>query len=118
MVGQNSMNLACNFSCKLMTPPFPFASTVIYQNQNTRIKEGIININPDEEPLRSELLSGKFTVLVSVEAIAFYKVTAAYRFTTTPQDTEKTVHMLAIKEEICVFVYVHVSLHICICVSL
>uniref|UniRef100_A0A3Q2ZBT9 Tyrosine-protein phosphatase non-receptor type 9 n=1 Tax=Kryptolebias marmoratus TaxID=37003 RepID=A0A3Q2ZBT9_KRYMA len=33
--------------------------------KNTRIKEGIININPDEEPLRSELLSGKFTVLVS-----------------------------------------------------
>jgi len=34
--------------------------------QNTRIKEGIYNINPNEEPLRSELLSGKFTVLVSV----------------------------------------------------
>ncbi|KAM8841848.1 tyrosine-protein phosphatase non-receptor type 9 [Synchiropus picturatus] len=31
--------------------------------KNTRIKEGIINIIPDEEPLRSELLSGKFTVL-------------------------------------------------------
>lgn len=34
-------------------------------HQNTRIKEGIYNINPDEEPLRSELLNGKFTVLVS-----------------------------------------------------
>lgn len=33
--------------------------------QNTRIKEGIYNINPNEEPLRSELLCGKFTVLVS-----------------------------------------------------
>uniref|UniRef100_A0A8K9V919 Tyrosine-protein phosphatase non-receptor type 9 n=1 Tax=Oncorhynchus mykiss TaxID=8022 RepID=A0A8K9V919_ONCMY len=32
--------------------------------KNTRIKEGIFNINPEEEPLRSELLSGKFTVLV------------------------------------------------------
>ncbi|KAJ8262407.1 hypothetical protein GJAV_G00166120 [Gymnothorax javanicus] len=31
--------------------------------KNTRIKEGIYNINPNEEPLRSELLSGKFTVL-------------------------------------------------------
>ncbi|KAG7458826.1 hypothetical protein MATL_G00224750 [Megalops atlanticus] len=31
--------------------------------KNTRLKEGIFNINPDEEPLRSELLSGKFTVL-------------------------------------------------------
>ncbi|XP_068178773.1 tyrosine-protein phosphatase non-receptor type 9 isoform X2 [Antennarius striatus] len=35
---------------------------------NTRIKEGIININPDEEPLRSELLSGKFTVLPGRDA--------------------------------------------------
>uniref|UniRef100_A0A8C1FKR3 Tyrosine-protein phosphatase non-receptor type 9 n=2 Tax=Cyprinus carpio TaxID=7962 RepID=A0A8C1FKR3_CYPCA len=31
--------------------------------KNTRIKEGIYNINPNEEPLRIELLSGKFTVL-------------------------------------------------------
>ncbi|XP_051993716.1 tyrosine-protein phosphatase non-receptor type 9 [Xyrauchen texanus] len=31
--------------------------------KNTRIKEGIYNINPNEESLRSELLSGKFTVL-------------------------------------------------------
>uniref|UniRef100_A0A8C9VAC1 Tyrosine-protein phosphatase non-receptor type 9 n=1 Tax=Scleropages formosus TaxID=113540 RepID=A0A8C9VAC1_SCLFO len=31
--------------------------------RNTRLKEGICDINPDEEPLRSELLSGKFTVL-------------------------------------------------------
>ncbi|XP_035274174.1 tyrosine-protein phosphatase non-receptor type 9-like [Anguilla anguilla] len=31
--------------------------------KNTRIREGIFNIDPDEEPLRTELLSGKFTVL-------------------------------------------------------
>ncbi|XP_040001222.1 tyrosine-protein phosphatase non-receptor type 9 isoform X2 [Xiphias gladius] len=36
--------------------------------KNTRIKEGIIKINPDEEPLRSELLSGKFTVLPGRDA--------------------------------------------------
>ncbi|XP_051940211.1 tyrosine-protein phosphatase non-receptor type 9 [Hippocampus zosterae] len=36
--------------------------------KNTRIKEGIININPDEEPLHSELLSGKFTVLPGRDA--------------------------------------------------
>ncbi|XP_057700327.1 tyrosine-protein phosphatase non-receptor type 9 isoform X2 [Corythoichthys intestinalis] len=36
--------------------------------KNTRIKEGIININPEEEPLRSELLSGKFTVLPGRDA--------------------------------------------------
>ncbi|XP_077575694.1 tyrosine-protein phosphatase non-receptor type 9 isoform X1 [Stigmatopora nigra] len=36
--------------------------------KNTRIKEGIININPEEEPLRSELLCGKFTVLPGRDA--------------------------------------------------
>ncbi|XP_077332218.1 tyrosine-protein phosphatase non-receptor type 9-like isoform X2 [Lithobates pipiens] len=36
--------------------------------RNTRLKEGIYNINPDEEPLRSELLSGKFTVLPGRDA--------------------------------------------------
>ncbi|XP_037530893.1 tyrosine-protein phosphatase non-receptor type 9 [Nematolebias whitei] len=36
--------------------------------KNTRIKEGIINLNPDEEPLRSELLNGKFTVLPGRDA--------------------------------------------------
>ncbi|KAM6972610.1 tyrosine-protein phosphatase non-receptor type 9 [Aplochiton taeniatus] len=36
--------------------------------KNTRIKEGIFDINPDEEPLRSELLSGKFTVLPGRDA--------------------------------------------------
>ncbi|XP_016360135.1 tyrosine-protein phosphatase non-receptor type 9-like isoform X1 [Sinocyclocheilus anshuiensis] len=36
--------------------------------KNTRIKEGIYNINPNEEPLRSELLSGKFTVLPGRDA--------------------------------------------------
>ncbi|XP_071264467.1 tyrosine-protein phosphatase non-receptor type 9 isoform X1 [Salvelinus alpinus] len=36
--------------------------------KNTRIKEGIFNINPEEEPLRSELLSGKFTVLPGRDA--------------------------------------------------
>lgn len=33
--------------------------------QETRLKEGIVRLQPQEEPLRSELLSGKFTVLVS-----------------------------------------------------
>nr|AAA21728.1 tyrosine phosphatase [Xenopus laevis] len=32
--------------------------------RNTRLKEGIYNINPDEELLRTELLSGKFTVFL------------------------------------------------------
>lgn len=32
--------------------------------QETRLKEGIVKLKPHEEPLRSELLSGKFTILV------------------------------------------------------
>ncbi|XP_019895826.1 tyrosine-protein phosphatase non-receptor type 9 isoform X2 [Esox lucius] len=31
--------------------------------RETRLKEGIVKLQPQEEPLRSELLSGKFTVL-------------------------------------------------------
>ncbi|XP_031472192.1 tyrosine-protein phosphatase non-receptor type 9 isoform X2 [Phasianus colchicus] len=31
--------------------------------QETRLKEGIVKLKPHEEPLRSELLSGKFTIL-------------------------------------------------------
>ncbi|XP_072319404.1 tyrosine-protein phosphatase non-receptor type 9 [Eucyclogobius newberryi] len=41
----------------------PRAIDLFQAYKNTRLKERIININPDEEPLRSELLSGKFTVL-------------------------------------------------------
>ena len=36
--------------------------------QETRLREGIVKLQPQEEPLRSELLSGKFTILVSTEA--------------------------------------------------
>lgn len=49
--------------------------------QNTRIKEGIYNINPNEEPLRIELLSGKFTVLVSTvsdERNVFVNIRSAF----------------------------------------
>lgn len=37
--------------------------------QETRLKEGIVRLQPQEEPLRSELLSGKFTVLVRMGVI-------------------------------------------------
>lgn len=37
--------------------------------QEVRLKEGIVRLQPQEEPLRSELLSGKFTVLVGAAAI-------------------------------------------------
>lgn len=36
--------------------------------QEVRLKEGIVRLQPQEEPLRSELLSGKFTVLVGAAA--------------------------------------------------
>lgn len=38
--------------------------------QETRLKEGIVRLQPQEEPLRSELLSGKFTVLVGTSVKA------------------------------------------------
>lgn len=40
--------------------------------QEVRLKEGIVRLQPQEEPLRSELLSGKFTVLVGAAAIPMF----------------------------------------------
>lgn len=45
--------------CPLSLPSVP---------QETRLKEGIVKLKPHEEPLRSELLSGKFTILVGGES--------------------------------------------------
>ena len=50
---------ACYSYSKVLTSP-----AVICFLQETRLKEGIVRLQPQEEPLRSELLSGKFTVLV------------------------------------------------------
>ncbi|KAG9259652.1 tyrosine-protein phosphatase non-receptor type 9-like [Astyanax mexicanus] len=46
----------------------PRAIDLFQAYKNTRIKEGIYNINPNEEPLRTELLNGKFTVLPGRDA--------------------------------------------------
>uniref|UniRef100_A0A8C5GEW8 Tyrosine-protein phosphatase non-receptor type 9 n=1 Tax=Gouania willdenowi TaxID=441366 RepID=A0A8C5GEW8_GOUWI len=39
------------------------AIDLFHSYRETRLKEGIVRLQPQEEPLRSELLSGKFTVL-------------------------------------------------------
>ncbi|XP_067091203.1 tyrosine-protein phosphatase non-receptor type 9 [Osmerus mordax] len=39
------------------------AIELFHNYRETRLKEGIVRLQPQEEPLRSELLSGKFTVL-------------------------------------------------------
>lgn len=36
------------------------------QHHSVRLQEGLLNFDPSSEPLRSELLSGKFTVLVNI----------------------------------------------------
>ncbi|KAA0722403.1 Tyrosine-protein phosphatase non-receptor type 9 [Triplophysa tibetana] len=56
--------------------------------KNTRIKEGIYNINPNEEPLRSELLCGKFTVLPGRDA----KGAALALFTARLHQPDLTTH--------------------------
>ncbi len=38
------------------------------QHQEVRTQEGLTTFDPDSEPLKSELLSGKFTVLVSLSS--------------------------------------------------
>lgn len=39
--------------------------TLYEQHEATRIREGLVRFEPASEPLRSELETGKFTVLVS-----------------------------------------------------
>lgn len=40
---------------------------ILYEAHETvRLKEGLVNFHPDKEPLKSELESGKFTILVSI----------------------------------------------------
>ncbi|XP_045442579.1 tyrosine-protein phosphatase non-receptor type 9 isoform X2 [Pipistrellus kuhlii] len=46
-------------SASSWTPPTADVPTI----KETRRKEGIVNLKPHEEPLRSEILSGKFTIL-------------------------------------------------------
>lgn len=42
------------------------ALTLYEQHEATRIREGLIRFEPIAEPLRTELETGKFTVLVSI----------------------------------------------------
>jgi len=44
----------------------PRAVSLYEQHEQIRLKEYLYNIDPDVEPLRSELQTGKFTILVSV----------------------------------------------------
>ncbi|KAI1904049.1 hypothetical protein AGOR_G00001680 [Albula goreensis] len=57
-----SWNVAVKF---LMARKFDVLRAVelFHSYRETRLKEGIVKLQPQEEPLRSELLSGKFTVL-------------------------------------------------------
>lgn len=43
----------------------PRAVSLYEQHEQIRLKEYLYNIDPDVEPLRSELQTGKFTILVS-----------------------------------------------------
>lgn len=53
-------------------------AVVLYdQHEATRQREGLVHFDPTAEPLRTELLTGKFTILVSlypnIYFIVFYK---------------------------------------------
>ncbi|XP_059496078.1 tyrosine-protein phosphatase non-receptor type 9 [Stegostoma tigrinum] len=47
------------------------AIELFHSYRDTRLKEGIVKLKPHEEPLRSELLSGKFTILVICIGLSF-----------------------------------------------
>uniref|UniRef100_A0A4W3GQ87 Tyrosine-protein phosphatase non-receptor type 9 n=1 Tax=Callorhinchus milii TaxID=7868 RepID=A0A4W3GQ87_CALMI len=47
------------------------AIELFHSYRETKLKEGIVELKPHEEPLRSELLSGKFTILVRASIALF-----------------------------------------------
>lgn len=57
--------------------------------QETRLKEGIVKLKPHEEPLRSELLSGKFTILVGARSDAAQCGAACRHAVTSLSPTER-----------------------------
>lgn len=58
--------------------------------QETRLKEGIVKLKPHEEPLRSELLSGKFTILVGARCDAAPRGAACGHAVTSLSPTERS----------------------------
>lgn len=48
------------------------AVTLYEQHEATRQREGLVNFDPCAEPLRSELLTGKFTILVSTQDFFYF----------------------------------------------
>lgn len=60
-----SLNTALKF---LMARKFDLnrALALYDAHESTRFREGLTNFDPEKEPLKSELESGKFTVLVSI----------------------------------------------------
>lgn len=46
------------------------------QHEATRKREGLVKMQPNKEPLLSELRTGKFTVLVTINFIIFHEITA------------------------------------------
>ncbi|XP_035664265.1 tyrosine-protein phosphatase non-receptor type 9-like isoform X1 [Branchiostoma floridae] len=59
----------------------------------TRYKESIFNFHPTEDPLKSELLTGKFTVLPTRD----YHGAAIALFTAKLHDPSKSTHQLTLK---------------------
>ena len=43
------------------------AVSLYEQHELTRQREGLTQLNPSQDPLRTELTTGKFTILVSTE---------------------------------------------------
>ncbi|CAK6441263.1 unnamed protein product [Pipistrellus nathusii] len=65
-VQDNVSPLSWNVTVKfLMARKFDVlrAIELFHSHRETGRKEGIVNLKPHEEPLRSEILSGKFTIL-------------------------------------------------------
>lgn len=50
----------------------PRAVSLYEQHEQTRQREQLYSIDPSREPLKSELLTGKFTILVSIFPLSLF----------------------------------------------
>lgn len=87
-LGPVSWSMAVRF---LFARKFDVARALVLfeQHELTRQREGLTRFDPTSEPLRSELLTGKFTILVNILFIHMYFMLIArlYRLSPTQGET-------------------------------
>ncbi|KAI2648549.1 Tyrosine-protein phosphatase non-receptor type 9 [Labeo rohita] len=88
------------------------AIELFHSYRETRLREGIVKLQPHEEPLRSELLSGKFTVLAGLLWLIRYLIDRRHLLVSSPPHilpsvfiTRRDAHNFETQRNGLVFIY-------------